>query len=73
MAASRPTQRYLTPPETAEYIRLTERALEDWRYRGVGPRFIRLSGRAIRYRLSDIEDWLADRERTSTSDRGKAA
>jgi predicted DNA-binding transcriptional regulator AlpA len=73
MPAPRTIPTLLTPPETAEYIRLTERALEDWRYRGVGPRFIRLSGRAIRYRLSDIEAWLADCERTSTSDTGKAA
>jgi len=48
----------LTPPATAEFLKTEPRTLEAWRSRGVGPAFIRLSGRAIRYRRSDLERWL---------------
>jgi predicted DNA-binding transcriptional regulator AlpA len=57
----------LKPDEAAEMLRITPRTLADWRYRGVGPRFVRYSGRAVRYRLRDVDAWLAGREQTSTS------
>ncbi len=37
------------------------RTLEAWRHRGYGPPFLRLSPRLVRYRASDIEQWLAAR------------
>jgi predicted DNA-binding transcriptional regulator AlpA len=57
----------LTPPEAAEVLRVVVRTLDDWRYRGVGPRYVKLSHRAVRYRASDVYAWIAARERTSTS------
>ena len=55
---------------TAELLDVSERTLEDWRLRGCGPPFIRLSGRAVRYRPSDLARWVEDRLRSSTSDPG---
>ena len=37
------------------------RTLEAWRHRGYGPPFLRLSPRLVRYRSSDIDQWLAAR------------
>ena len=37
------------------------RTLETWRHRGYGPPFLRLSPRLVRYRSSDIDQWLAAR------------
>ena len=37
------------------------RTLEAWRLRGYGPPFLRLSPRLVRYRASDIDQWLAAR------------
>jgi predicted DNA-binding transcriptional regulator AlpA len=37
------------------------RTLEAWRSRGYGPPFLRLSPRLVRYRASDLEQWLAAR------------
>lgn len=34
-----------------------------WRQSGRGPRFVQLSARRLAYRKSDIEQWLASRER----------
>ena len=56
--------------------RLTGRARSSWqkaRLTGNSPKFIRL-GRLVRYRLSDVEAWLAARPiLRSTSDNGEAA
>ena len=41
--------------------------LRKWRMNGVGPRFVRL-GRAIRYRKSAVDDFLASREFTTTTE-----
>lgn len=54
----------------AAALGLTPRTLQSWRARGGGPRFVRVSSRCIRYRLSDLDEWAAERVRTSTSDPG---
>lgn len=46
-----------TPEEVAEYIRKPVRTLEQWRYRGVGPRFVKV-GRDVRYRWEDVDAYL---------------
>lgn len=55
------SRRLLTKPAT----------LSRWRYAGKGPRFVKV-GRLVRYKLSDVEAWLSQQERTSTSDNGSA-
>lgn len=47
----------LTSPETAAYLKVPERTLNDWRYRKIGPPFLRV-GRHVRYRRSDVDEWL---------------
>jgi hypothetical protein len=42
---------------TADYLSVPVRTLEDWRYRRIGPPFVR-AGRAIRYRKVDVDRWL---------------
>jgi predicted DNA-binding transcriptional regulator AlpA len=37
------------------------RTLESWRLRGFGPAFVRLSSRLVRYRVSDLDEWIAAR------------
>jgi excisionase family DNA binding protein len=63
-------QALLTEEEAAEYLRLTPRALQAWRYQGKGPRFVRISRRAIRYRRDDLEEFVEENLRHSTSDPG---
>ena len=47
----------LTPSELAEYLGLQPQAIYDMRTDGRGPSGIRV-GREIRYRVSDIRQWL---------------
>lgn len=49
--------RLSTPVEVAGFLRVTERTLTDWRYRGVGPRYVKV-GSLVRYRQADIDMWL---------------
>jgi predicted DNA-binding transcriptional regulator AlpA len=55
-------ERLLTQKEAAAILNLSPRALEGWRMLRKGPVFIRLSNRAVRYRASDLEKWLRERE-----------
>lgn len=47
----------MDPPDTAAYIGRSVRTLEQWRYRGEGPPYIKV-GKAPRYRRSDVDRWL---------------
>jgi len=46
---------------------LSEVTLRKWRITGAGPRFVRL-GRAVRYRLADLNDYFAGRAFTTTTE-----
>lgn len=61
----------LTTPQAAKYLGLSPTTLEKYRGSGCGPRYIQL-GRAIRYRLKDLDAWLDQNVRTSTSDAGNS-
>jgi len=51
-------RRILRTREAAAYLGLSPSTLEKRRLRGEGPRFIRLGGRAIGYRIEDLDGWL---------------
>ena len=59
--------------EAAAVLCVTPRCMENWRHRGEGPKFVRISGRCIRYRKSDLDQWIKERVRTNTADRGMDA
>lgn len=50
------TPELLTVQEASRWARCSVSFLEKLRQRGEGPRVVRL-GRAVRYRLSDLEAW----------------
>ena len=49
----------LTPAETAALLRVNTRRLERWRANGEGPSFVKMTAKAILYRRSDIEAFIA--------------
>jgi hypothetical protein len=55
--------------EAASYLRLSVRTLERLRCNGLGPPFLKLC-HSIRYRQSDLEEWIAKRVVRSTSEVG---
>ncbi len=54
--------------EAAAFLGYTIRALQNWRLRGGGPMFVRVSKRSIRYRRCDLIRWSEERLCSSTSD-----
>lgn len=53
--------------EDASILCYSVRALQNWRHRGGGPEFVKVSARSIRYRRADLEKWIAARTVSSTS------
>jgi predicted DNA-binding transcriptional regulator AlpA len=51
----------LTEPEAARYLRLSPHSLRGFRYRRQGPSHIKMGGKKIAYRLSDLEAWVEAR------------
>jgi hypothetical protein len=45
---------FLNQQELARRWRLSERTLESWRWKKIGPNYIRLEGKVV-YALSDVE------------------
>lgn len=54
--------------EAADFLGVTSRCLQAWRYRGGGPRFVKISSRCIRYRQRDLREWTEARLRSDTSE-----
>lgn len=63
----------LSTSETAQLLGVSIRTLEGWRFRGGGPRYVKAGGRMVRYRLSDLDEWVDAQVRRSTSDLGPGA
>jgi excisionase family DNA binding protein len=61
----------LTVLDAAAYLRLSRRTLERLRVSGLGPKFVKC-GRSVRYRQSDLEEWIAARVVRSTSEKLEA-
>jgi predicted DNA-binding transcriptional regulator AlpA len=58
----------LKTPEAAVYCGLAPATLEGLRSKGGGPRFIKYGRKAVRYLVRDLEAWIAQRARFSTSE-----
>ena len=64
--------RTVSSDETAERLGVERSTLDNWRWRGGGPQYLKVGGR-VRYRLADLADWLDAQARSSTSDGQSAA
>jgi Helix-turn-helix domain len=59
---------YYDTTEAARYLGFLPNTLEKWRVKGVGPPFCQPNGRLVRYRKRDLDTFMAESLRTSTSD-----
>lgn len=62
------TRELLTTTEAATYLKLNPGTLRNWRVAGVGPRYFKIGKQKIRYDRADIEAWVAEQARQSTSE-----
>lgn len=58
--------RLLTENEAASFLGFTIRALQGWRVKGGGPKFVKIGKKAVRYRRRDLIAWTEDNVRANT-------
>jgi hypothetical protein len=66
------SQKLLKPADAAEFLDLSASTLAKRRMTGDGPRFIKFGG-TVRYDLKDLQEFVAQSARRSTSDQGGGA
>jgi len=52
----------MTSRDVADYFNIGVRAVEAWRYKKFGPKFIRISFKCVRYKRKDVIEWEKNRE-----------
>tara|TARA_R100000005_G_scaffold89219_2_gene59629 strand:+ start:2095 stop:2304 length:210 start_codon:yes stop_codon:yes gene_type:complete len=62
------TTKRLRAPAAADYVGLAESTLAKMRWRGDGPPYSKAGPRIVVYDVADLDEWLAQGKRTSTSD-----
>jgi hypothetical protein len=63
----------LTGPEPAQLLRVSPLTMILWRYKKIGPAYIKLGSRSIRYSRRSIEKFLADKTITPGASNDVAA
>lgn len=63
--------RLINETEAASFLGYSIRALQNWRVRGGGPKFVKVSSRSIRYRRRDLISWANRLTVSNTSEKGE--
>ena len=64
------TQQLLTTSEAAKYISMSKAFLERDRWAGARIPYVKIGSRAVRYRREDLDTYICNQIRVSTSDDG---
>jgi len=64
----KPKAPLLNEKQAAMFLGLKPRTLQAWRWSGGGPKYVRLSARAVRYRQSDLDAFVDTRIACNTSE-----
>jgi len=69
---TKPDEEYLdqllTENQAADVLSFSVYALRNWRVRGGGPKFVKISQRSVRYRRRDLNSWATKLLKSSTSE-----
>ncbi len=66
-------ERLLNEAESAQFLGLSPNTLNRWRCLRKGPEFVKLGGRSVRYRLSDLTAWVESQRKMTSGAKGGAA
>jgi hypothetical protein len=61
--------RLINEQEAANFLGYSVRALQNWRLRGGGPEYVRVSRRSVRYRRRELIRWADEKLELHTSER----
>ena len=62
LLAVNPGHRLLSPRQASTYLGCSEKTLSDWREMEIGPAWIRVGNKLVRYDETDLITWLARRK-----------
>lgn len=62
------TDQLLHESDAAKLLAVSPRTLRNWRGLGQGPRYVKISGRCIRYRQGDLLSFIEDKSRRHSSE-----
>lgn len=54
-------EQLMKPDEVAQVLGLSPAQLAQQRYKGTGPKFVKVNGRRVRYRRADVEAYVESR------------
>lgn len=57
-----------SPEETSTVLGVSKGTLANWRVMGKGPKYCKISGKSIRYKKTEIDNYIERSERASTSE-----
>jgi hypothetical protein len=55
------------PVRAADYLKISEKTLANWRSQGGGPNYLKVGSR-VQYEQDELDRWLESRRRVSTAD-----
>jgi predicted DNA-binding transcriptional regulator AlpA len=70
-ASNSPASKLLSAKDVAEITGLSVETLAQWRSQMRGPLFVKMSRNFVRYRQSDLDDWISERIVRTDQDRPK--
>lgn len=56
--AHNPMNKLLTFEQAAEYLNVPVETLKYWKRIGVGPAWVKLEGKSVRYNRTDLDDYI---------------
>ena len=56
--ASQSTSIFLSESEAAEYLGISKKTLQRWRFTHKGPAYAKLNNKLIRYHLPELDEWM---------------
>ncbi|MEM6411419.1 MAG: helix-turn-helix domain-containing protein [Pseudomonadota bacterium] len=70
--SNRPPERLLHESEAARLLAVSPRTLRNWRTLGHGPVYVKISGRCVRYRQSDLVNFIDEKSQKHSSQSASA-
>ena len=49
---------FLSGSEAADYLGISKKTLQRWRFDHKGPAYAKLNGKLIRYHQADLDEWM---------------
>ena len=56
--AQQSSSAFLSESEAADYLGISKKTLQRWRFDHKGPAYAKLNNKLIRYRLADLDEWM---------------